>query len=38
MYKKLRGSHIPIHHHVMAEASTHDEEMEDFVGAEIFML
>ena len=38
MYKKLRGSHIPIHHHVMAEASAHDEEMEDLVGAEIFML
>ena len=34
----LRGSHISVHHHVMAEASAHDEEMEDLVGAEIFML
>ena len=33
----LRGSHISVHHHVMAEASAHDEEMEDLVRTEVLV-
>ena len=33
-----KPDHILIHKDKMTEASAHDEEMEDLVGAEIFML
>ena len=30
--------HKPVHQHVVAQASAHDEQVEDLVGAEILML
>lgn len=33
----MHRAHEEIHHHKVAGASQHDENMEDFVGAEIFM-
>lgn len=29
--------HEPVHHDIVAEASSHYEEMENFVGAEVFV-
>ncbi len=35
--ERLRHGDISVHHHVMAETSSHDKQMEDFVGTKIFM-
>ena len=34
----LCSCHISVHHHIVAEASAHDKEVEDLVGAEVFVL
>lgn len=33
----MHRTHKEIHHHKVARAPQHDEDMEDFVGAEVFM-